>query len=66
TMSPAIPAADNIAGIGQIFWGATILPLFNPPGLGPNLDPRTPDIVITPNVGRRWRSTADSRTTTPT
>ena len=50
-MSPAIPQADNIAGIGQIFWGASILPLFNAPGLGPNLDPRTPDIIVAPNVG---------------
>jgi Type I phosphodiesterase / nucleotide pyrophosphatase len=49
--SPAIPQADNIAGIGQIFWGASILPLFNAPGLGPNLDPRTPDIIVAPNVG---------------
>jgi hypothetical protein len=50
-MSPAIPQADNIAGIGQIFWGASILPMFNAPGLGPNLDPRTPDIIVAPNVG---------------
>jgi hypothetical protein len=51
TMSPVIPQADNIAGIGQIFWGASILPMFNAPGLGPNLDPRTPDIIVAPNVG---------------
>ncbi len=25
--------------------------MFNPPGLPPDGDPRTPDIVITPNVG---------------
>ena len=51
TDSPAIPQADNIAGIGQIFWGASILPMFNAPGLPPNGDPRTPDIIVTPNVG---------------
>ena len=51
TDSPAIPQADNIAGIGQIFWGASILPMFNAPGLGPNVDPRTPDIIVAPNVG---------------
>jgi hypothetical protein len=51
SMSPVLPPADNIAGIGQIFWGATILPMFNAPGLPPNGDPRTPDIVVTPNVG---------------
>jgi hypothetical protein len=41
----------NIAGIGQIFWGPGITQLFNPPGLGPGLDPRTPDILVTPNIG---------------
>ena len=51
TDSPAIPQADNIAGIGQIFWGLGIAPMFNLPGLPPHGDPRTPDIVITPNVG---------------
>ena len=25
--------------------------MFNPPGLPPNGDPRTPDIVVTPNIG---------------
>jgi hypothetical protein len=45
------PATANIAGIGQIFWGPGITQLFNPPGLGPGLDPRTPDILVTPNIG---------------
>jgi hypothetical protein len=45
------PTTANIAGIGQIFWGAAITQLFNPPGLGPGLDPRTPDILVTPNIG---------------
>jgi hypothetical protein len=45
------PTTANIAGIGQIFWGAGITQLFNPPGLGPGLDPRTPDILVTPNIG---------------
>jgi hypothetical protein len=44
------PATANIAGIGQIFWGTGIVQLFNPPGLPPN-DPRTPDILVTPNIG---------------
>ena len=44
------PATGNIAGIGQIFWGTGISQLFNAPGLAPN-DPRTPDILVTPNVG---------------
>jgi arylsulfatase A-like enzyme len=42
---------NNIAGIGEIFWGPAIGTMFNLPGLPPNGDPRTPDIVITTNVG---------------
>jgi hypothetical protein len=45
------PTSANIAGIGQIFWGQSLNQLFNPPGLPPNGDPRTPDIIVTPNVG---------------
>jgi len=45
------PATANIAGIGQIFSGPDIAQLYNLPGLPPNGDPRTPDIVVTPNVG---------------
>jgi hypothetical protein len=45
------PASANVAGIGQIFWGASLSQLFNTPGIPPTGDSRTPDIVITPNVG---------------
>ena len=45
------PANNNIAGIGQIFSEPAIGQLFNPPGLPPNGDPRTPDIIVTPNIG---------------
>jgi len=45
------PATANIAGIGEIFWGTGITQLFNAPGLPPNGDPRTPDILVTPNIG---------------
>jgi len=45
------PATGNIAGIGQIFSGPGITQLFNAPGLPPYGDPRTPDILVTPNVG---------------
>jgi Type I phosphodiesterase / nucleotide pyrophosphatase len=41
------PANNNVAGIGQIFWGASLEQMFNSAAI----DPRTPDIVITPNVG---------------
>jgi len=45
------PATSNIAGIGEIFSGPAIAQMFNPPGLPPNGDPRTPDIIVTPNIG---------------
>ncbi|HEY1432974.1 MAG TPA: alkaline phosphatase family protein [Stellaceae bacterium] len=45
------PATSNIAGIGQIFSGPGIAQMFNLPGLPPNGDPRTPDIIVTPNIG---------------
>ena len=45
------PASSNIAGIGEIFFGQSINQLFNPPGIPPNGDPRSPDIAVAPNVG---------------
>jgi hypothetical protein len=45
------PASNNIAGIGEIFWGPGIAQLFNTPRLPPGGDPRTPDILVTPHVG---------------
>jgi hypothetical protein len=48
-------------GLGQIFYGATLQTMFNAPGvpdepgpccfLRPGGDPRSPDIVVIPNVG---------------
>jgi hypothetical protein len=51
SMSPALPLASNIAGIGEIYSGPAVGLMYNLPGLPPNGDPRTPDIVITPNIG---------------
>ena len=45
--SPALPADKNVAGIGEIYSGIALSQLFNPP----SQDPRTPDIIVTPNVG---------------
>jgi arylsulfatase A-like enzyme len=45
------PATNNIAGIGEIFSGPAIGQLYNLPGLPPGGDPRTPDIIVTPNIG---------------
>ena len=39
------------AGIGEIFYGASLNQMFNPPGLPPYGDPRSPDIIVAPNVG---------------
>jgi arylsulfatase A-like enzyme len=39
------------AGIGQIFYGPSITTMYNAPGVPPNGDPRTPDIIVQPNVG---------------
>jgi hypothetical protein len=60
----AVTALENAGatiGLGQIYYGASINTLFNPPGVpnspGPCCklreggDPRTPDIVVIPNVG---------------
>ena len=41
--------AANI-GLGQIFYGPSLAINYDVPGLAPN-DPRTPDIIVTPNVG---------------
>jgi hypothetical protein len=38
-------------GLGQIYYGPTLALNYNLPGLPPNGDPRTPDIIVTPNVG---------------
>jgi hypothetical protein len=48
------PVTANIAGIGQIFWGPGITQLYNAPGLPPAGDPRTPDILVTPNIGTTY------------
>jgi Type I phosphodiesterase / nucleotide pyrophosphatase len=45
------PSTGNIAGIGEIFWGASMTQLYNAPGLPPSGDPRTPDILVTPHIG---------------
>jgi hypothetical protein len=45
------PTTGNIAGIGEIFSGRLLTTYFNKPGIPPNGDPRTPDIVVTPNIG---------------
>jgi hypothetical protein len=38
-------------GLGQIYYGPTLALNYNVGGLDPGDDPRTPDIIVTPNVG---------------
>ncbi|HEX4642585.1 MAG TPA: alkaline phosphatase family protein [Candidatus Acidoferrales bacterium] len=57
----ALETAGTAIGLGQILYGTSLDTIFNPPGVpthpGPccNLreggDPRTPDIIVLPNVG---------------
>jgi hypothetical protein len=51
-----LEAHASSAGIGQIFYGPSLETMFNAPGVparygGSGGDPRTPDIVVQPNVG---------------
>jgi hypothetical protein len=46
-----LEAAGTNAGIGQIFYGSSLATTYDAPGLPPHGDPRTPDIVVQPNVG---------------
>ena len=43
----------NVAaiGLGQIYYGPALALNYNVGGLEPGEDPRTPDIIVTPNVG---------------
>ncbi|MFZ0592736.1 MAG: alkaline phosphatase family protein [Bryobacteraceae bacterium] len=43
-------------GLGQIYYGPTVALNYNVGGLGPGKDPRTPDIIVTPNVGVTYSS----------
>lgn len=45
------PTTNNVAGIGEIFSGPILTTYFNAPGQPPNGDPRTPDILTTPDIG---------------
>ena len=51
TLETTSPASANVGGIGEIFWGRGLQQMFNKPGLPPDGDPRSPDIIVTPNIG---------------
>jgi hypothetical protein len=46
-----LEANPTAIGLGQIYYGPTLALNYNAPGLPPSGDPRTPDIIVTPNVG---------------
>ncbi|HEY6491623.1 MAG: alkaline phosphatase family protein [Terracidiphilus sp.] len=52
------PANRAAAGVGQIFYGPSVALNYDVPGLGAGLDPRTPDIIVTPNVGVTYTGSA--------
>jgi len=52
--APAVQLLESDAStikLGQIYYGPTLALNYNTPGLPPYGDPRTPDIIVTPNVG---------------
>jgi Type I phosphodiesterase / nucleotide pyrophosphatase len=54
SVTAAVELLENNAsaiGLGQIYYGPTLALNYDEGGLGPGLDPRSPDIIVTPNVG---------------
>ena len=54
SVTAAVALLENNAtaiGLGQIYYGPTLWLNYNVGGLDPGQDPRTPDIIVTPNVG---------------
>jgi hypothetical protein len=46
-----LQANAALAGIGELFYGPALTTMFNAPGVPPQGDSRTPDIIVTPNFG---------------
>jgi hypothetical protein len=46
-----LEANAKSAGIGEIYAGSALYLLFNPPGMPPQGDPRSPDIFVESNIG---------------
>jgi len=54
SVSTAVDLLESNAkaiGLGQIYYGPTLALNYNIGGLDPGQDPRSPDIIVTPNVG---------------
>jgi hypothetical protein len=57
SVTSAVQLLENNAaaiGLGEIYYGPTLALNYNVGGPGPGLDPRSPDIVVTPNVGMTY------------
>jgi hypothetical protein len=59
------PGTPTYIGLGQIFYGASVTSMIDTPGIPPygdaptaDADPRTPDIIVTPNVGITYTGSA--------
>jgi len=46
-------SASELA-IDEIFVGSTLTTMFNAPGIPPNGDSRTPDLIVQPNIGHTY------------
>jgi hypothetical protein len=62
-LAPGASVTDAVAlleknakaiGLGEIFYGPSLALNYNVGGLGPLQDPRSPDIIVTPNVGMTY------------
>jgi len=53
-----IEANATKVGLGQIYYGPALWLNYNKPGLSQGEDPRTPDIIVTPNVGVTYTGSA--------
>ena len=54
SVTAAVELLENNAtaiGLGEIYYGPSLALNYNVGGLEPGEDPRTPDIIVTPNVG---------------
>ena len=51
----------TLPALAKIFFGQSINQLFNPPGIPPNGDPRSPDIAVAPNVGVTYSGSTAKR-----
>jgi hypothetical protein len=47
-------------GLGELYYGPTLALNYNVGGLEPGQDPRSPDIIVTPNVGMTYIGTGSA------